>query len=164
MEQVNTINIIKVGIAELKIASFPDILATYGLGSCVAVCLYDAKSKIGGLSHFMLPDSTCTRNLDNLAKFGDSAICLLCEKMVKAGAVRRHLKAKLVGGASMFKFLSKTINMGLRNIEIAHKELEALNIPIIAEAVGGNYGRSVKFYTDTGIVYVHSLNKGDKTI
>ncbi len=164
MKQIDTPNIIKIGIAELKIASTPNILATYGLGSCVAVCLYDARSKIGGLSHFMLPDSTCARNTENLAKFGDSAIHLLCEKMVKAGAVQRRLKAKLVGGASMFKFLSKTINMGLRNIEIAHKELEALNIPIIAEAVGGNYGRSVKFYTDTGIVYVHSLNKGDKTI
>ena len=66
--------IIKVGMADLKVAKAPDILTTLGLGSCVGIALYDNVAKIGGLAHIMLPDSTQIKNNSNVAKFADTAI------------------------------------------------------------------------------------------
>ena len=64
--------LIKVGMADLKTGKSPDSIISYGLGSCVGIALYDAQTKIGGLAHIMLPDSTQARATDNTAKFADT--------------------------------------------------------------------------------------------
>ena len=77
---------IKVAMADLQIAKAPDCLTTLGLGSCIGLTLYDPVIKVGGLVHYMLPDSTKLRNNTNIAKFGDTGIKELYNQMVKAGA------------------------------------------------------------------------------
>ena len=80
-------NVIKVGMADLKIAKAPDSLTTLGLGSCIGLTLYDPVAKIGGLVHYMLPDSTKLKNNTNIAKFGDTGIKELHRLMIQAGAM-----------------------------------------------------------------------------
>ena len=79
-------NVIKVGMADLNIAKSPDSLTTLGLGSCIGLTLYDPVAKIGGLVHYMLPDSTKLKNNSNIAKFGDTGIRELYKKMIEKGA------------------------------------------------------------------------------
>ena len=86
---------IKVAMADLQIAKAPDCLTTLGLGSCIGLTLYDPVIKVGGLVHYMLPDSTKLRNNTNIAKFGDTGIKELYNQMVKAGANPRRLVAKM---------------------------------------------------------------------
>ena len=100
---------IKVGIADMNTAVSPDIIMTIGLGSCVGITLYDGVNRIGGLSHIMLPDSTQFSSVNNAMKFADLAIPMLIEKLEKLGARKRNLKAKIAGGASMFKFKDKSM-------------------------------------------------------
>ena len=109
--------IVKVGMADLKIAKAPDSLTTLGLGSCIGLTLYDPVSKIGGLVHYMLPDSTQLKNNSNIAKFGDTGIRELHRQVLAAGANQRRLVAKIAGGAKMFEVsgLSSVGNVGDRN-------------------------------------------------
>ncbi|MBR1744099.1 MAG: chemotaxis protein CheD, partial [Lachnospiraceae bacterium] len=97
-------NMIKVGMADAKVCHAPDAITTLGLGSCVGIALYDKSKKISGLVHVMLPDSTRIRQNQNKAKFADTGIDLMIDMMVKEGANRRGLTAKIAGGAQMFAF------------------------------------------------------------
>ena len=99
---------IKVGMADLKICKAPDALTTIGLGSCIGIALYDPSTKISGLAHIMLPDSTQIRNNSNIAKFADTGIQKLYDDMIKAGANKARLVAKIAGGAKMFEFSSNS--------------------------------------------------------
>ena len=112
---------IKVGMADLKIAKAPDLLTTLGLGSCIGLTLYDPVSKVGGLVHYMLPDSTKLKNNTNIAKFGDTGIRELYKQVVANGANPKRLVAKIAGGAKMFEVsgLSNVGNVGERNAEEA---------------------------------------------
>ena len=154
--------IIKVGMADLKIALPPDGLITMGLGSCVAVALRDPVTKIGGMVHVMLPDSTAIRG-DHLnpAKFADTGIAELIGLMEAKGARRTRLTAKLAGGATMFAVSSKSDwgMIGKRNVESCRKILAGLRIPVLAESTGENYGRTVTFYPETGEYHVKAVGK-----
>lgn len=158
--------IIKVGMADLKVCKSPDGLTTLGLGSCVGVALRDPVVKIGGLVHVMLPDSTAIRGSQvNLAKFADTGIMELIRQMELSGARRARITAKLAGGATMFSFQSRNeIGMvGVRNIEACRKFLAANRIPILAESTGENYGRTVIFYPETGEYHIKAVGR-DMTI
>ncbi|WP_227767201.1 chemotaxis protein CheD [Zhaonella formicivorans] len=151
---------IKVGIADYKTARSPEQIITLGLGSCVGVTLYDPASKIGGLVHIMLPDSSQFQNRSNPAKFADLGIPLLLEEILKLGAKRFSLQAKMAGGAQMFNFADKsasTLNIGRRNVEMAKDILGKLGIKLIAEDTGGNYGRTMILDTATGNVSIRSI-------
>lgn len=157
-------NMIKVGISDLNVASGDDVLVTYALGSCVGICLYDRVKHIAGLSHIMLPDSTGFKGA-NLQpyKFADTAIQILVQKMRAAGATPIRLQAKIAGGAQMFaaKGNSSLANIGQRNVEAVKKELARLHIPIMAEDVGKNYGRTLFFSAADGIMRIKSVNRGE---
>lgn len=157
---------IQVGIAEYKITKDPGRLITLGLGSCVGVSLYDPGSKIGGLLHLMLPDSTQFSNVTKPAKFADLGIPLLVQELQKKGSSGRLLQAKLVGGAQMFSGLdnSLVLNIGQRNVEKARSVLKALGIKILAEEVGGNKGRTMILDTADGKVTVRMLGNVQKVI
>lgn len=159
-------NMIKVGMADLKVCKCPDVLTTLGLGSCVGVALYDPVSKVSGLLHCMLPDSTQIRNNSNLAKFADTGIDELIRQMQSLGANRSRLVAKLAGGAQMFAMTSAndSLRVGERNAEAARKKLRELNIRILSEDCGLNYGRTVEFYSETGNYVIKSVGKSIKTI
>lgn len=159
-------NSIKVGMADLKTCVVPDSLTTLGLGSCVGIALYDRITKISGLAHIMLPDSTKITRDKNPAKFADTGIDLLIEKMVVLGANEKRLQAKIAGGAQMFSFSSSSsdlMRIGDRNTEAVKKKLKELGIPILAEDTGSNYGRTIVFYSETGELLVKSVGKQEKT-
>ncbi|KUK13932.1 MAG: putative chemoreceptor glutamine deamidase CheD [bacterium 42_11] len=158
--------VIRVGIADFNIAKSPDILTTLGLGSCVGVALYDKVAKIGGLAHIMLPDSKQARGGQNPAKFADTAIPLLIEKMERAGASRIRIVAKIAGGAQMFSFSDKNLQLsiGKRNVEAVKLVLAEEKIPLVAEDTGGNFGRSVELHTDTGKFVIRTVGHGIKEL
>ena len=154
------------GIADYKITKDPGRLITLGLGSCVGVGLYDPLTKIGGLLHVMLPDSTQFNNVTKPAKFADLGIPLLISEMQKKGAGAKRLQAKLVGGAQMFSGLDDTLvlNIGQRNVEKTRLVLKTLGIRILAEEVGGNRGRTMILDTTDGKVIVRMLGNVQKVI
>jgi len=159
--------IIKVGMADLKTCKSPDGLTTLGLGSCVGIAVRDPVTQIGGLAHIMLPDSTAMRSAgQNIAKFADTGIEELVRQMEKMGASRKRMKAKLAGGATMFVFQGKSdmVQVGVRNAEACVKKLKELDIPILAQDTGGNYGRTVIFYPETGDYVIRAVGKAESII
>ena len=159
-------NVVKVGMADLNICKSPDVITTLGLGSCIGLTLYDPVTKIGGMVHYMLPDSTQVRNNENIAKFADTGIDELLKKVVAAGANKQRLVAKIAGGAKMFATtgVSNIGNIGERNAEAAKKILKQKGIRLIAEDTGLNYGRTVELHCETGEFYIKSVGKSVKVI
>lgn len=159
-------NVIKVGMADLKVAKDPDVLTTLGLGSCIGLTLYDPVTKVGGLLHYMLPDSTKLKNNNNLAKFGDTGIQELLRQMIAAGASQRRLVSKIAGGACMFEVsgLSAVGNVGARNAEQAKLMLSELHIPLIAEDTGLNFGRTVELDCSNGNFLIRAVGKDIRVI
>ena len=140
--------VIKVGMADLNVCKAPDALTTLGLGSCVGICLYDSVTKIAGMAHVMLPDSSQIRNNDNIAKFADTGIKETLDRVIKLGASKARLTAKIAGGAQMFAFGSNNdmLRVGDRNVAATKEMLKKLGIPLVAEDTGLNFGRTIVFY------------------
>lgn len=157
---------IKVGMADLNIGKSPDVITTIGLGSCIGIAVYDSVTKIGGLVHIMLPDSTRMKNNSNVAKFADTGIEELIKKMTEAGASKTRMVAKIAGGARMFEVsgLSDVGNIGAKNAEASKKKLKELGIRLIAEDTGLNYGRTVELNCANGDFLIKSVGKENKII
>lgn len=155
-----------VKVAEWAAERGDGLLVTLGLGSCVAIMLYDAEMKAGAMAHVLLPSMSLARDITNRAKFPETAVPLLVERLKTLGADPRRLVAKLAGGASMFGQLVTpgTIQMGERNVLAARTSLRAARIPIVREAVGGERGRSIRFYVKDGRVEIRSVGASDSTI
>lgn len=155
---------IKVGIGDLNVTKAPNKLITLGLGSCIGIALLDTKNKIAGLSHIMLPDSKSFSNVSNPLKYADTAIPILLQKLLDLGASKLNIRAKIAGGASMFSFADKSnlMDVGARNAEAVKKILKELNIPITAEDIGGNKGRTMIVDSNTGIVTLKITGVGIK--
>jgi chemotaxis protein CheD len=159
-------NIIKVGMADLNVASSPDRIRTTGLGSCVGVTLFDGVTKIGGMAHIMLPSSTLGKGEINFAKYADTAIPKLIDTMVKLGANRRRIVAKLAGGSQMFAFSSSSdiMRIGPRNVEACEEALKKENIRVLSHDTGGNWGRTIEMDCFTGVLNIRTVNQGVKEI
>jgi len=160
---LNVNEVVKVGIAQMDIVKAPNTIRTSGLGSCVGVVLYDESAKIAGLIHIMLPDSTLGRvDALNIAKFADTGIDALIELLKIEGVQPFKLKAKLAGGAQMFKFTSDkdSMRIGPRNVEAVKIQLKKNGIPIIAEDTGGNSGRTIEFDPSTTKLNIRTVNQG----
>ena len=157
---------IKVGMADLNVCVSPNAITTLGLGSCVGIVLFDPLKKIAGMVHVMLPDSTKIMNNENKAKFADTGIDALITKMLAVGADRKSLIAKIAGGAQMFAFSSNNdmMRIGDRNVEATKLKLAQLGISIKAEDTGNNYGRTIEFYPETGILLIKSVGKEKKIL
>lgn len=127
------------------------------LGSCVSVCLWDPVRRLGGINHFMLP----LWNGDGLAspRYGNIAIAKLIEKMLKLGADRNNLRAKVFGGSDVLKVTSAFMNIGARNVVLAQDLLRDEKIPIISADTGGQNGRKLLYNTRSGVVLVKLLKK-----
>lgn len=134
-------------------------LVTLGLGSCVAIMLYDKDTRTGGMAHVLLPSRSLARDATNPAKFPETAVPLLVHRLTQLGADPRRLVAKLAGGASMFAALMTpgTIQMGERNIVASRNALRAAGIAIAGEAVGGGQGRSVRFHLADGRAEIRTV-------
>ncbi|OUS71576.1 chemotaxis protein CheD [Paenibacillus sp. MY03] len=159
--------LVKVGMADLNVVDGGALLKTTGLGSCVGVTLYDSKSGIAGMAHVMLPSSDIAREAQiNLAKYADTAIPELLNRMTVLGANMNRVQAKMAGGAQMFAFAgqSDTLRIGPRNVESCMSMLNRLRIPIVSHDTGGNYGRTIEFDSGSGILMIRSVQFGIKEI
>lgn len=156
-------NLINVGIADLAVASQSDILRTI-LGSCVGICLYDSETKTGGLAHIMLP--VRKSETSSAKKYADTALPVLLDEMEKIGSDISRLSAKVVGGATMFNLSENSMmsEIGRNNIKKVRELLKERDIPVLAEDIGGDYGRTIDFYLNTGEIKIKSLSKEDIVI
>lgn len=152
---------IKVSIADYKISKAPNRMITLGLGSCVGISIYDRFSDFGGLAHIMLPDSSHFQRNIKIGKFADLAITNMLEDLIAKGIKKRGLVAKIAGGASMFRFSDEklTMDIGARNIIAVRNTLQQLGIPIIAEDVGGNSGRTMILDLENKTVHIKTVGK-----
>lgn len=159
-------DLVKVGMADLKVLKHPGVLTTLGLGSCIGICLYDPVTKVTGMAHIMLPSSQAIRNNANPAKFADTAIVLMVDEMKLLGAVQKRLVCKIAGGAQMFSFTSKNdmMKIGERNAEAVREIISEMKIPIIADDTGGNYGRTIEFDSENGKLLIKTIGHGIKEI
>jgi chemotaxis protein CheD len=137
------------------IASMEPLAISTILGSCVAVCLWDAATGAGGANHFLLPylvigDGSSTR-------FGGVAMRVLQEKLLALGCNKRNLRAKVFGGASQFADPGNRVPIGQQNASLAFRILDEERIPVVAQETGGTRGRKVVFHTGTGDVWVRQL-------
>lgn len=142
-----------VNIADYAVATDGETLVAYGLGSCVGIGLIDPESGVAALAHTMLP-SEGSNSAAPRGKFVDTAVAEMLREMVEAGASYGRVDGWLVGGAQIFSLsdLGLPQEVGQRTVEAAREELRGLGIPIVADATGGNDGRTVEFDTATGRV------------
>lgn len=155
-----------VRIAHHAVARGSGRLVTIGLGSCVAIALHDARFRVAGLAHVLLPDPSVARDASNPARFASTAVPLLVEEMRAMGA-RGALVAKLAGGAALFGSMlsgGKAGQMGQRNVMAAREALAAAGIPILAEETGGVSGRSVTLDINSGAMTVRSVRGGEHVL
>ncbi|MEW5919714.1 MAG: chemotaxis protein CheD [Bacillota bacterium] len=161
---VDNTEIVKVKIADMAVLKDNGLIITVGLGSCVGICLYDEISRVGGLAHILLAESQQFKSRDgavNKAKFADTAIPLLLEKMEKFGGKRSRLRSKIAGGSQLFVFKKTNISVGEKNVETVRRTLKKLNIPVVGEDVGGSHGRTMRLYIDSGRVTISTVGKGE---
>lgn len=158
-----------IGIAALAHVRFPDTITTYGLGSCVGVTLFDKVTKNAGMVHVLLPSSSVEQQVGaiNKAKYANLGVEELLDQMIRSGARRANITAKMAGGAHMFgnpSTGSSLLNIGERNIAECKVALQRLGIPLIAEDTAGQHGRTITINSLTGGLTVKSVGKGEKVI
>ncbi len=160
---------ISVGLGEQVLSRDPDdILVAYGLGSCLGVSMVDPILKLGGLLHAVLPLwSNGMEPLDPASsKYVDSGIERLLGTMVKEGANKHRLIVRIAGGANMLTSpgLKNSFEIGTRNIESARATFLRLNLTLKSEDVGGNIGRTVRFYVVDSRLTVRVIGEKEKEI
>lgn len=154
----------RVSIAQARIDRAPAVLKAYGLGSCIAVGLYDPESGLGAMGHMLLPYRPAKTPLGSDSKYVDAGICQMVDELVRAGASRERLVAKITGGANMFETAYQTLinSIGARNAKSARETLATLGVPLLGEEVGGNRGRTVEFDLASGNMMVYSAHDDEQ--
>jgi len=145
---------------EFYVSSQGELIGTV-LGSCVSACIRDPKMGIGGMNHFMLPmnkDENKSRFLKNSeeARYGNFAMEILINELIKAGCKRRNLEVKLFGGGRVLSSMT-TIDIGNKNIEFVKEYVYDEDLRVIAEDLGDVYPRKVLYFPDTGKVRMKKL-------
>jgi chemotaxis protein CheD len=158
LTSVKTTNI---GMGELVVSKDPsDILACIGLGSCIAMCIWDPVARIGGVAHMLLPTSRSSAEMmGSPAKYITHGVPNLINKMIKNGSSRTNLIVKITGGARMLNIPGENnlLDIGQRNITEVRAVMKRENIPILGEDVGGSSGRSMQLVVETGKITIRSL-------
>lgn len=152
------------GIAEGKIIRTGQILVSYALGSCVGVCLYDPREKLAGMAHIILPDPESGTDRTNPYKYASSGIVSLIREMEILGARKMRMTAKIAGGANMFKGAGGRWEIGKQNVAAVRKALEEMDIPVIAEDTGRDYGRTILFSGEDGSLAISTVRHTTKVI
>ena len=139
-------------------ATARDMLLVTVLGSCVCACIRDPRSGIGGMNHFMLPDAGGDQGspLADSARYGAYAMEILINQLLKMGAKREYLEAKVFGGGAVLRGFTVG-NVGERNAEFVMDFLHTENIPVLAQDLLDIYPRKVYFFPATGLVRVKKL-------
>ncbi len=145
-----------VGVSEMKISSTPsDVIVTYALGSCIGIAIHDPILKIGGILHFMLPESKIDKEKSqkNPLMFGDTGIPFIFNKLYELGSKKNSLRVIMVGGASVVN-TNDTFNIGKRNTVIARKLFWKNNIMIDAEHIGDTVPRTLYLEIGSGNCWI----------
>ena len=145
-------NAVKVLPGEYFVASENLAIVTV-LGSCIAACLWDTRMQVGGMNHFMLPDSESS---ESSGRYGSYAMELLINEMLKLGARRESMQAKIFGGGQVMHNFT-TMNVGERNTEFVKQYLHTERIPLVSEDVLDIYPRKVVYFPATGKAMVKRL-------
>lgn len=156
-----------VGMADLVVVSAPAKLITLGLGSCIGLVIFDSVAKVVGMAHIMLPESRGTQGAEKVGKFADTAVPAVIDEMIKKGALKTRMKAKIAGGAQMFALPDAPTDflaVGSRNVKETTGMLMKMGIPLVASDTGGNKGRTVEFSTITWMLTIKTLGKGKTDI
>lgn len=157
-----------VGLGELKVGSKPgQVLVCYGLGSCVGLTLYDPVAHVGAMVHVVLPDSSLSRGQDAPpGKFADTAVEAALKEVVKAGANRSRLIARIAGGARMLNVVGagSKLDIGARNGEAVRAALQKHKIRLTADDTGGTYGRTLQLFIGTGRLLVSTVGRGEREL
>lgn len=153
---------VHVKIGEIKVACGEGTLYTIGLGSCVAVALYDPKQRICALAHVMLPEPMNNPN-HTPGRAAPTAIPEMVRIMEAAGARKRGVYARIVGGAAMFESVlpDEGLRLGKRNVEAVKAALTKAQIPLRGEDVGGSFGRSVFLDAVDGKLLIRAVKRAD---
>lgn len=139
------VNIIQ---GEFKVFSDPNVVLTTILGSCVAACLRDPVAGVGGMNHFLLPGSaSAMAGAGDATRYGVHLMELLINDLLKRGARRDRLEAKIFGGA---KTIATFSNVGEQNAQFAMQFLRDEGIPVVGSSTGGEYGRKLEFWPVSG--------------
>lgn len=141
---------------QFVITNTPTLISTV-LGSCVSVCLWDKETKIGAMNHYLLPGNE--EDDAGNSNRGITAIPLLIRSMTNRKIQLKNVEAKVFGGCNSLYIDNDVFKVGERNIEIAMQILDELNIRVVAQHIGGCYGRKIVFNTDTGKVRMRLLIK-----
>lgn len=151
-------DVINIFVGEYYVTKKGEIISTL-LGSCISVCLLDDVNNVYGMNHFLLPGNIKSKEIyaDNSARFGVYSMELLINQMMKYGADKRDIKAKVFGGGKVLRTDSHVISVNQDNIRFAKEFLQYENIPVIAEDTNGNYGRRIYFDTRDGSVLVEKV-------
>lgn len=161
-------NVRTVSIGEMVASdALDDVLVAYGLGSCVAVCLYDPTTKVGGMLHALLPAAAGKDRANGApTKFVDRGVPLLVDSVLRLGAERSRLVVQVCGGAQVLSApgFNSTLNIGERNVQAARFALEAAGLRIQASATGGQAGRTVKLHIVNGQITVRSMGQGERAL
>lgn len=146
-------------IGEYYVSSKPVVISTL-LGSCVAACLFDPKKKIGGMNHIQMPGSADFKNFNTAARYSINAMELIINGMMKLGADRENIIAKVFGGASVISAIPINKSVGPQIVVFVKEFLKTEKIKIVSHDLGGIVTRKVFFHTDTGEAFVqrsHSM-------
>ena len=156
---------IVVSLGEVAASVAPAEFAALGLGSCVAVTLWDPRARVGGMAHVLLPSGP-PGHVGAPARYASTAVPLLAARVVALGAEPSRLEATLAGGGAMFAALKPpgAVQTGERNVLAAHEALRLAGISLRGEWVGGEFGRSVHFDVATGVVTVSSVRHGTRRL
>jgi len=131
----------------------------YGLGSCIALVLFDEINKVSAMSHILLPKVNPNRKIQFPHKYASLSVKLLMEELLDHGAVRENIRALIVGGSKIFDLDNNIIGFG--NTNAVKEELDSLKIKITKEDTGGSMGRNVIFNTQDFSLYVKSTGERD---
>lgn len=151
-----------VDVASHVVAADGETLLAYGLGACVAVGVRDTAHGVGALAHAVLPERS--ESGAAAGKFADAAVTAMLGDLVEAGGVYDDVEAFVVGGADIFVLPDLPQGVGERTAAVARETLAGLEVPVVAEAVGGDRGRSVEFDTETGRVTVSTAHGAETTL
>ena len=144
--------VVQLQIGQYRVSRTPEVLYTL-LGSCVAVCLYDAAAAIGGMNHILLPGRAEDEGrVEDVARFGQDAVELLLHALLEAGASRRKVAAKLFGGGHVISRMDEATSPGFRNVRFIRELMKRERIPVAGSDLGGYEARKVWFRTDTADV------------
>jgi len=157
-----------VGMAEIHTQKGAGVFTCLGLGSCIGLCALDPTTNVAGMVHIMLPEMFAGRTDEKPGKFANTGVPALIQALESMGAVRSRLVIAMAGGAQVFKFGSGTggskLDIGARNQEAVEAQIKALGLRCLGTDVGGNVGRTMTLFADTGEVRVRTVSQAERVL